>query len=145
MYPAKLDEKGRIKVPSVFQEYLSSFEEKKLFVTSLDRQIAHIYPISAWRQVEEFFEKYTDDPESAENVAFTAADLGSEAEMDSQGRILFSSELRRALGIENKPVHIFAYKGHIEVLSEELYEERVKQSSASPKQNLKKLQTAGMK
>ena len=52
------------------------------------------------------------------NVAFNAADLGAETEMDGQGRILFSPELRRELGIENSTVRLFAYRGRIEVLSE---------------------------
>src|SRR5579864_2013777 len=100
MYPARLDDKGRMKLPSVFQEYfqtLASLGEKKLFVTSLDRRIAQIYPPGVWRQNEQFFDNYLEDPELAEKVAFNAADLGSEAEMDSQGRIVFSTELRREL------------------------------------------------
>lgn len=145
MYPAKLDDKGRMKFPSVFQEYFAALAEKKLFVTSLDRHIAQIYPIAVWRQNEEFFDKYLDDPDLAEKVAFNAADLGSEAEMDSQGRIVFSPELRRELGIENQPVHLYAYKGRIEVLNEEIYKERKQQSSETPRQDVKKLQGAGLK
>jgi MraZ protein len=124
MYPARLDDKGRIKVPVPFQQFLNSLPEKKLFVTSLDRRIAQVYPMAVWRQNEKFFETYVDDPETAESVAFNAADLGAEAEMDSQGRIVFPAELRRELGIENQTVRIFAYKGRFEVLSEAIYEER---------------------
>lgn len=145
MYPAKLDEKGRMKVPSVFQEYLTSLGEKTLFVTSLDRRIAQIYPIAVWRQNEEFFEKYTTDPERAERVAFNAADLGSETEMDSQGRIVFSPELRRELEIENQPVHLYGYQGSIIVLSEKLYQERKLSSVATPQEDVKVLKTAGLK
>ncbi len=144
MYPGRLDEKGRVKLPTSFQQYFMALREKKLFVTSLDRRIAQIYPMEVWRQNEKFFETYRDDPKVARNVAFNAADLGSEVEMDNQGRILFSPELRRELGIENQPVHLFAYRGRIEVLSEKIYEERKKEAAMTAADDLSKLEAAGL-
>src|SRR5579864_2322156 len=99
MYDCRLDDKGRLKLPAQFQHFINSLTEKSLFVTSLDRRIAQIYPIAVWRENEKFFETYKDDPRLARGVAFNAADLGSEVEMDAQGRVLFSPELRRELGI----------------------------------------------
>ena len=93
--------KAACKLPAAFQQYFAALREKKLFVTSLDRRIAQIYPMAVWRQNEKFFDTYRDDPRIARNVAFNAADLGAEAEMDGQGRITFPPELRRELGIEN--------------------------------------------
>jgi MraZ protein len=145
MYPGKLDDKGRIKVPAPFQEYLSSLPEKKLFVTSLDGHTAQVYPLDVWRSNEKFFENYTDDPDAASNVAFIAADLGAEAQMDNQGRIGLPAELRRQLDIENQPVRIFAYKGRIEVLSEKIYEERKRAAYPSATESLRKLEKAGLK
>ena len=145
MYPAKLDDKGRVKVPQAFFRYLDSLPEKTLFVTSLDRRIAQIYPIAIWRQNEAFFESYTANPEVAANVAFNAADLGAETEMDGQGRIVFSTELRRELGIENSPVKLFAHKGRIEVLSEAIYEERRQKALAKPSDDVRTLEAAGLK
>src|SRR5262245_3497091 len=95
MYPGRLDEKGRMKLPVPFQEYFGSLAEKKLFITSLDRRTAQIYTMEAWRRNEKFFDEYLDDPELAEAAAFTANDLGAEAEMDAQGRLTFPAELRR--------------------------------------------------
>jgi DNA-binding transcriptional regulator/RsmH inhibitor MraZ len=95
--------------------------------------------------VEAFVANFSADPEVAENVTFTAQELGSEAEMDSQGRIVFSPELRRELGIENKPVHLYVYNGHIDVLSEEIFLERRQQASRKPRDDVKKLQGAGLK
>jgi transcriptional regulator MraZ len=144
MYPGRLDDKGRMKVPVDFQQFLSALREKKLFVTSLDRRIAQIYPIAVWRENEKFFETYRDDPRIARNVAFNAADLGAESEMDSQGRILFPPELRRELGIENQSVRLYAYRGRIEVLSEKIYEERKREASQMASEDLAKLEAAGL-
>ena len=80
----------------------------------------------------------------ARNVAFNAADLGAEAEMDAQGRILFAPELRRELGIENAPVRLFAYRGRIEVLSESLENERKREASATAPEDVAKLEAAGL-
>jgi len=144
MYPGRLDDKGRVKLPATFQQYFAALREKTLFVTSLDRRIGQIYPIAVWRQNEKFFETYRDDPRVARNVAFNAADLGAEAEMDSQGRVLFSPELRRELGIENAPVRLFAYRGRIEVLSEKIYEERKQQAAQTAAEDVSKLEAAGL-
>ena len=129
MYPSRLDDKGRLKLPGAFQQYFSALREKKLFVTSLDRRTAQVYPMEVWRGNEKFFENYRDDVRLARNVAFNAADLGAESEMDGQGRILFSPELRRELGIENQPVRLYAYRGRIEILSEAIYEERKREAA----------------
>jgi MraZ protein len=145
MYPARMDDRGRIKVPAAFKEYLEKFEDKRLFVTSLDRRIAQVYPIVFWKQTEKFLETFSEDPEAAENLAFNAADLGAETEMDAQGRILFSTELRRELALEDQPVHLYAFGGHIEVLSETIYEERKRAATVKPVADRAKLRQAGMK
>jgi MraZ protein len=145
MYPGRLDDKGRLKLPATFQQYLGALREKKLFVTSLDRRIAQIYPMEVWRQNEKFFESYRANVKTARNVSFNAADLGAETEMDGQGRVLFSPELRRALGIENQPVRLYAYRGgRIEVLSEAIYEERKHEASETPADDVAVLEAAGL-
>src|SRR5688572_14991885 len=108
MFPGRLDEKGRLKLPAAFQQYFNALREKQFFVTSLDRRIVRIYPMDAWRRNEDFFESFRDDPKTAKRVAFNAADLGAEADMDNQGRITIHPELRRELGMENAPVRLFA-------------------------------------
>jgi len=145
MYPGRMDDRGRVKLPAAFKEYLDKLTEKKLFVTSLDRRIAQIYPIHSWRDTEKFMENFSEDPLAAENLAFNAADLGAETEMDSQGRVLFSTELRRELKLEEQPVHMFWFGGHIEVLNESVYEERKLAATAKPVEDRAKLRQAGMK
>jgi len=145
MYPARMDDRGRVKVPATLKEYLEKFEDKRLFVTSLDRRIAQVYPIIFWKQAEKFLETFSEDPDAAENLAFNAADLGAETEMDAQGRILFSTDLRRELGLEDQPVRLYAFNGHIEVLSETIYEERKLAATARPVADRAKLRQAGMK
>jgi len=144
MYTARMDDRGRLKLPADFQKYLDIFREK-YFVTSLDRRTARIYPMHLWRQNEALFESYHDDPTISQNVAFTAAELGSEAELDNQGRILFSAELREALGIDQQPVRLYHHRGRIDVLSEAVFKARQQQAAASPEEDLRKLEQAGLR
>jgi len=144
MYPGRVDDKGRLKVPVGFQEYFSALPEKKLFVTSLDRRIGQIYPIAVWRENKKFLYDYRQNPKAAGRIAFNAQDLGADSEMDGQGRILLPPEMRRELGIENQSVRLFAYKGRIEILSEAIYAERKQESAASAGTDLETLEGAGL-
>jgi MraZ protein len=144
MSPARLDERGRMKLPVLMKEYLEKFPDKKLWVTSLDRAIGRIYPIFIWRQTEKFLDGLTEDPDLAERLAFNAADLGEEVEVDSQGRIVIPAALRKALGIEDQTVRLRVFRGYIEILSERMYEERLLQSSASAKDDVTKATRLGM-
>ncbi len=145
MFSGRLDEKGRLRVPKEFERYLRSLPEQKLFVTSLDRHTAQIYPIAVWRENEKFFENYTENPAAARLIAFNANDLGGDADIDANGRVLFPLELRRELGIENSNVKLFAYKGRIEVYSEAVYDEKKREASAAPANSLEILERAGLK
>jgi MraZ protein len=144
MYPGRLDDRGRLKLPAKFLQYFEDLRETRLFVTSLDRRIAQIYTIPAWRETEKWLANHRADAKAARNAAFNAADLGAEAEIDSQGRILFSTDLRRELGIENQPVRLYAYRTRIEVLSDKIYQERRGEASANPVDDANKLDEAGL-
>ena len=144
MYPGKLDDKGRVKLPAKFQQYLAALREKSLFVTSLDRHIAQIYPIAVWRRNVEFFASHKELAKLSAMVAFNAADLGSEAEMDAQGRVTFSPELRRDLKLEGVNLHMYFYKNRIEVLSEEVYGQRKQAAMNLTADDLANLEAAGL-
>jgi MraZ protein len=145
MYTTRVDDKGRVKLPVDFQQYFSQLGHAKFFITSLDRCIAQIYPITVWRQNERFLADYREDPEMAGNLAFNAADLGGQADLDAQGRLLFPAELRRELGIENQPIRIYAADERVEVLSEQVYLERKQRAKATGPDAVTKLRKAGLK
>jgi len=146
MYPARLDDKGRLKLPEKFQRYLEGLEEKKLFVTSTDRLMATVYPIAIWRENEALFASFKrEKPGVAKRVWFTVQELGSETQMDGQGRVQFSPELRRALGIENQAVKVLVVNGAIQVMSEETYHGQQVAAAQSPENDAEEMQRAGMK
>ncbi len=145
MYPARVDDRGRVKLPVDFQQYFAELGETRFFITSLDRTIAQIYPISVWRQNEKFLAEFMEDPDIADNVAFNAADLGGQAELDSQGRLLLPVELRKELGIENSAVRLHARDERVEVLSDAVYEERRQRAKSAGAADVTRLRKAGLK
>ncbi len=128
IYPARVDEKGRLKLPVNFQEFLNGLGEQKVFITSLDIRTARIYPTSVWKENEKLLADSTDDPESAEDIAFMANDLGADSELDGQGRVLVPTELRRLLNLESQQVWLECYQGGINIYNKEVYEERQRRS-----------------
>jgi MraZ protein len=143
-FPGRLDDKGRLKIPTAFAQFFNSLPERKLFLTSLDRRIAQLYPIAEWRVNEKFFEDFTDDPQAAEKVAFNASDLGADVEMDAQSRITVHPNLRRALEMEGQDLHLMAYKGHVDILTEARYQEK-RQASENAAPDLNILKKAGLR
>ena len=64
-FSARVDEKGRLKLPAAITQYLGALGENKVFVTTLNGSTARIYPISAWRQTENVLEEAGEDADVA--------------------------------------------------------------------------------
>jgi len=113
---ARLDDKGRLKLPTGFA-HISPFYPEKKFVRDISgSRTAQVYPIKEWRENESAGDLYGRS-QIGRRVPLTPT-IWVGDRLDTQGRVLFSPELRRELGIENQPVKIYCYKGRIEVLTE---------------------------
>jgi MraZ protein len=143
-YSSKLDDKGRLKLPVPFQTYLSTLPEKGLFVTSIDRDTAQIYPILAWRENLKLLNEQKEHSEHAETVLFNAQDLGADAEMDSQGRITVNSELRQSLDMDGQALHLYWERGHINICTEAIYQQLRLAAIERAKVAAKSLKGAGL-
>jgi DNA-binding transcriptional regulator/RsmH inhibitor MraZ len=122
MFNGKLDDKGRLKLPVPFQEFLSSLPERRLFVTSTDRRTAQIYPIANWRENQKLLREEKVNKKAANTVLFNAQDLGADGEMEGQGRVTFNSELRKALDMDGQTLRLYWKDGHLLILTETIYE-----------------------
>ena len=48
-YTARVDEKGRLKIPTAFRRYIEEkYATSELYITSLTGDCARIFPICAW-------------------------------------------------------------------------------------------------
>ena len=145
MYAVRMDEKGRIKLPVDFQTFFGAFEDKKLFVTSLDGVIGQSYPLSVWWHNENLLRNSPDDPNVVSDVLFNAMDLGAEAEIDGSGRITVNTQLREELGWVGQELHLWAVKGRVDILNEEQYKERRRQAREGLAENGKRRATENVR
>lgn len=145
IHQARIDEKGRLKLPSIFQQYLTALGETSVFVTSLDDTIARIYPISVWIENEKLFEGGGEASEALANMQFQANLMGADSEIDASGRILMPQKLRQKLQIENQPVYLDCQKGRINVYSEAVLAKRTQRAQQSLAEDLHTSEKMGLK
>jgi MraZ protein len=119
----KVDDRGRIKIPS---QYLSILEEqygKELYITSLNGDRVIVYPLGVWEGIEQSIEKIkVRAPEIEEYIGRTSF-WGNESEVDSRGRILIPPELRKSSQLDGD-VRIFGEIDHLVVWNEELFRQK---------------------
>ena len=140
---ASVDEKGRLKLPAEFLEYLEALKVTKVFITTFDQRQARIYPIAVWKVNEALFEDSADP--AAERLALLAKAYGGDAEIDKSGRVLLPAKLREVLDLEKQPVWLDVYHGRINVVTRQVHDERMQLAKASMSEDLKALEKMGLK
>jgi MraZ protein len=127
---ASVDDKGRLKLPSEFQEYLEAIGATKVFITTTDLRMARIYPIEVWKVNEKLFLNAGPSAAAATRLAFISKAYGGDSDVDKSGRVLLPAKLREELKLEKQPVWVYVYKGHIRVLDKAAYDEQMAASKA---------------
>jgi MraZ protein len=143
-YNAKLDDKGRLKLPVPFQTFLASISNKGLFVTSIDRTTAQIYPIANWRANLKLFSEQRENKKFAQVLLFNAQDLGADAEMDNQGRITVNTELRKGLDMDGQGLHVYWKGDHITLFTDAHYQKLRADAITNSATALEKMEEAGL-
>jgi MraZ protein len=118
IFPARVDDKGRLKLPAGFKAYLDQLGEKDVFVTSFDGRIARIYTNSIWAETERYLSQAGEDHQRRKRLYHLAMHYGADSRLDDQGRILINSDLRREMAVESQPVKVMFFNGVIQVWSE---------------------------
>jgi MraZ protein len=145
IFQARCDDKGRLKLPTNFLEYLKALGVEKVFITSVDMKLARIYPRKVWESNQNLFESAGEDAEIAQDVALIANLYGADSDIDAQGRVLIPTDLRRMLEIEAAPVWLDFYNGRINVVSKSAHEERVQRAKVNLADKVKALEKKGFK
>lgn len=142
---ASVDDKGRLKLPSEFTEYLEKIGVTKVFITTVDFRQVRIYPLSLWERNENLFEAAGEHSGQAERLARLAKHFGGDAEIDKSGRVLLPALLRQEMGLEKQAVCVDAYGGRINVVSKKIHDELLQVARASLPDDLKTLEKLGFK
>jgi MraZ protein len=96
---ARIDDKGRLKVPNVFRSFLESKYGRELFLTSLTGDYVRLYPMPVWLAIEEKLGKMPSTHPSRLRFLDRVNFFGQVAELDTQGRVLIPARLRETAAI----------------------------------------------
>ena len=94
-YPAKVDEKGRVKIPAAFLEALREYGNK-FYVTSENGDYVRVYPMKIWNEIEEKLARLSSHNRTKQKFLTRTNYFGQVVELDGQGRILVPSILRES-------------------------------------------------
>lgn len=97
---ARIDEKGRLKVPAEYKRELDENKSTQFYITSVDGKIAKIYPIEEWEEIEQKLAKVPDSDEAKQKYLDRTNYFGQMAEMDAQGRLLLPAMLREKANLK---------------------------------------------
>jgi MraZ protein len=92
--PAKIDDRGRLKVPSAFRAVIEQEYGRDLFVTSLTGDSVRVYPMPIWVEIEDRIAKMPSTHPARTKFLDRVNFFGAVAELDDQGRVLIQSRLR---------------------------------------------------
>jgi MraZ protein len=94
--PARIDDKGRLKVPNTFRTLLESKYGRELFLTSLSGEFVRIYPMPVWLDIERKLGEMPSTHPSRLRFLDRVNYFGQVGELDAQGRVLMPARLRDA-------------------------------------------------
>ena len=94
--PARIDDKGRLKVPTAFRSLLESKYGRELFLTSLTGEYVRVYPMPVWLENEQKLSGVPSTNPAKLRYLDRVNYFGQVCELDSQGRVLIPVRLRDA-------------------------------------------------
>jgi MraZ protein len=130
---AKLDDRGRLKLPAEFKSFLEKKYGKDFnafYIVSREGEDAEIYPMPEWQaHLARVFKMPKSHP-ARKKLLERYSLYGDRADMDPQGRLLMPEELRNA-GMTNVDVKVSGEGTLLRVKSLSRLRESVKQSEFS--------------
>jgi MraZ protein len=118
--PAKIDEKGRLKVPNGFRALVRSTHGTDVFVTSLTGESVRIYPMPVWQAIEAKLAGMPSSHPSRARFLDRVNYFGQVAELDGQGRVLIHQRLRESASMTGD-VDVFGQYDYLEVWNHERF------------------------
>lgn len=112
--PAKIDDKGRLKVPNVFRAVIEKDHGTQLFVTSLTGQSVRIYPMPVWVDLERRLAQVPSTNPARLRFLDRVNFFGQVGELDSQGRVVIHPRVRESALIAGE-VDVLGQVSYLEV------------------------------
>ena len=97
--PARIDDKGRLKLPQSYRQDLEARYGRELFLTSLTGEYVRVYPMPVWLDILQKLTEVAPGHPSRERFLDRVNYFGDKGELDAQGRVLVPYRLRDAAGM----------------------------------------------
>ena len=123
-HPARIDDKGRIKVPNGFRALIEQHYGSDLFVTSVTGEYVRLYPMAVWLEVERRLAEVPSANPSRQRFLDRVNFFGQAAAMDKQGRVVVPSLLRESAAMAGK-VSVLGLQNHLAVWNQKRLKERL--------------------
>ena len=125
-YPARIDDKGRLKVPVPFKEELERTYQGRILGDQPRRSNAWIYPMEEWNKIEEKLLNAS-SPSLRRKFLDRTNYYGQVVRWDNQGRILIPSLLREDAQIKGD-VAVLGNLTYLTVRNNERYRSEIKKT-----------------
>ncbi len=119
-YAAKIDDKGRLKIPNAFRALIHKTHGSELFVTSLTGESVRVYPMPVWLVLEEKLSRAPSTHPARIKYLDRVNYYGQTAEIDAQGRVVLHQRLRESAGMSGD-VDVFGLVDHLDVWNHERF------------------------
>ena len=120
-HPAKVDEKGRLKLPAAFKQLLEAQNVTQFYITSADGKSAEIWPLPEWEKRERTLADFSTLDDAVQKYLNLTSYYGQQVEMDNQGRVLLPQILRGSATLD-ADVTVFGKMVYLEVHNREIFE-----------------------
>jgi MraZ protein len=127
-HPTRVDEKGRLKVPSEFKRVIDEKYAQKFYITSLDGIVAQVYPFEEWERIEQKLAGLSTFNPTKKKFLDRVNYYGQVVEMDGQGRLLLPQLLREAAQLKGE-VAVTGNLSHLVVRNLEAYRTEIEEQS----------------
>ena len=129
-YSAKVDEKGRLKIPAAFLEDLKEYG-RKFYITSENGDYVRVYPMKVWNEIEEKLARLSSHNRTKQKFLTRTNYFGQVVEMDAQGRVLVPPILREAAQMKGD-VDVLGSLNYLEVWNHARFLENLNKSPITP-------------
>jgi MraZ protein len=123
-HPARVDEKGRLKIPTPFRRIIEEKYGADFYITSLDGDYARIYPLQEWESIENRLTVLPSMEPAKRRFLDRTNYYGQQASFDTNGRVLIPAILRRSASLLGDVV-VLGYLSYLEVWELERYQHRL--------------------
>ena len=124
-HPARIDDKGRLKMPNGFRAFVEQQWGAELFVTSLSGDHVWIYPMAVWLEIERKLAGVPSTSPAKLRFLNRVNFFGQAVTMDRQGRVLLPQLLRASAAMAGE-VSVLGLQNHLAVWNQKRLDDRFK-------------------